>query len=85
MSEYHTLEVLHMNARRFLDLIGAATKRRNERDLFFRWVVERYSTQIPFDEFVELMKPQRKKTAEEILDDTKNIMETATWQVHSLS
>lgn len=74
-----------MNARRCLNLISAAIRRRNARDLFFRWVVEGHSRQISFEEFKDRLKPQEKKSAEDILGETKNILENAKWQAHSLS
>lgn len=85
LSEYHTTEVLRMNARRCLNLLDAAIKRRNARDLFFRWVIEGFSTKMPFDEFMAKLKPQKKQSADEILTETKKLMENATWQHHSLS
>lgn len=84
MSEYSP-EVLRYSARRVLNLTAAAMKRRNDRDLYFRWIMEGFSTQIPFDEYKAKLKPQKKKSAAEILSDTQTIMEGATWELHSLS
>lgn len=74
-----------MNARRCLNLIDAAIRRRNARDLFFRWVVEGHSRQMSFDEFSERLKPQEKRSVDDILNETKNIMENTKWQARSLS
>ena len=63
----------------------AALKRKNDRDLFFRWVVEGHSTRMPFDEFKQKLIPIRKESKEDILERTREMMEKAQWQHHSLS
>ena len=85
MSEYHAPEILRYDPRRFIRLLNTATKRRNARDLFFRWVAEGFSTRIPFDEYRAQLKPAETKSASEILLQTKNILEGTKWQPRSLN
>lgn len=61
----------------------AAIKRKNDEKLFIRWVYEGFSAQIPFDEYKAKLKPIEKKSAKEILSYTQQIMEGASWQLHS--
>ncbi len=80
-----SIEVMRYKPRRFINLTVAALKRKNDRDLFFRWVVEGHSTRMPFDEFKQKLLPIRKESKEDILERTREMMEKAQWQHHSLS
>ena len=62
-----------------------ALKRKNDRDLFFRWVMEGHSQRVSFEEFKKGLMPVKKESKEEILLRTQRILEGATWQPHSLS
>ena len=78
-------DVLRYDARHFVKLVTSALKRKNDKDLFFRWVMEGYSTKISFDEYKDALKPIPNESEKEILERTKNIMDGVTWQHHSLS
>ena len=80
-----SIEVMRYKPRRFINLTVAALRRKNDRDLFFRWVVEGHSTRMPFDEFKQKLIPIRKESKEDILERTREMMEKAQWQHHSLS
>lgn len=77
--------VLQFEARRFVNLVASALKRKNDRDLFFRWVMEGMSLRMSFEDYKKALRPVPKESPESILDRTKNIMENAQWQHHSLS
>ena len=80
-----SIEVMRYKPRRFINLTVAALKRKNDRDLFFRWVIEGHSQRVSFEEFKKGLTPIKKESKEEILLRTQSILEGATWQPHSLS
>jgi hypothetical protein len=80
-----SIEVMRYKPRRFINLTVAALKRKNDRDLFLRWVVEGHSTRLSFEDFKKQLIPIRKESKEDILERTKDMMEKAQWQHHSLS
>jgi hypothetical protein len=73
------VNVLQWEARRFVNVVITALKRKNDRDLFFRWVMEGQSLRISFNEYKKALTPIKKESKDTILDRTKDIMENATW------